>query len=206
MLEMLPFFLIAIIILYAAIRALRAEGLLMSALWLAAVSAAIATMIYMLSANQVAVIELSVGAGLVTILLIFAIGVAGDEPLSDTPVVPRVIAGFFVLACAAIISFAVRPFELIAVEGGISTHGSIFMQGRDIDLLVQVVVIFSGVLGLVGILAEARAPLDYPVAGEVAARRDQELLAMEQRSEHIPASPDSASKETLIPDSPAVDD
>lgn len=43
------------------------------------------------------------------------------------------------------------------------------------DVLVQIVLIFSGVLGLLGLLAEAKAPLKYPVAEEVAAKREQEL-------------------------------
>jgi hypothetical protein len=37
------------------------------------------------------------------------------------------------------------------------------------------VLIFAGVLGLLGLLAEAKAPLAYPVAEEVAARREREL-------------------------------
>lgn len=51
---------------------LRAKSLLASALWLAGVSARVAALLYDLGAHEVAVVELSVGAGLVTVLLLFA--------------------------------------------------------------------------------------------------------------------------------------
>jgi hypothetical protein len=51
----------------------------------------------------------------------------------------------------------------------------VIWQQRGLDVLVQVVLIFSGVLGLLGLLAEAKAPLAYPVAEEFAAKREREL-------------------------------
>jgi len=53
--------------------------LIASALWLAGVSALVSIMCYLLGAYAVAVIELSVGAGLVTVLFVFAISIAGEE-------------------------------------------------------------------------------------------------------------------------------
>ena len=55
-------------------------------------------------------------------------------------------------------------------------------QTRGLDVLVQVVLIFSGVLGLLGLLAEEKAPLEYPVAEQVASRRERELEAMEEQA------------------------
>jgi hypothetical protein len=48
--------------------------------------------------------------------------------------------------------------------------------------MVQVALLFSGVLGLLGLLAEVRPPLEGSMADEVLARRDQELLTMQSRS------------------------
>ena len=62
-----------------AVQAIRAYRLLNSALWLAGVSALVSLIFYLMSATQVAVIELSVGAGLVTILFVFAISIAGSR-------------------------------------------------------------------------------------------------------------------------------
>ncbi len=67
--------------LVCALQAVRSRRLLMSALWLAGASALVALMMYLLGAPEVAVIELSVGAGLVTVLFVFAINIAGEEPL-----------------------------------------------------------------------------------------------------------------------------
>jgi len=47
---------------------------------------------------------------------------------------------------------------------------------------VQVVLIFAGVLGLLGLLGEVKAPLQYPVAEEVAAQRERELQTLQQQS------------------------
>ncbi len=65
--------------LICAFMAFRTPRLLISALWLAGCSAILSILLYLMGAYQVAVIELSVGAGLVTVLFVFAISIAGDE-------------------------------------------------------------------------------------------------------------------------------
>ena len=67
--------LLLFVILLLALQAIRAVHLLHSAVWLAATSAMLSILFYLLGAPYVAVIELSVGAGLVTVLFIFAIGI-----------------------------------------------------------------------------------------------------------------------------------
>jgi len=52
-------------------------------------------------------------------------------------------------------------------------------QQRGLDVLVQIVLIFAGVLGLLGLLAEVEAPLGRSAVKEVVARREQDLLALE---------------------------
>jgi len=56
----------------------------------------------------------------------------------------------------------------------------VIWEQRGLDVLVQVALIFSGVLGVLGLLAEAKGPLQKPVAEEMAAVRDRELLALEE--------------------------
>jgi len=65
--------------LICAIQAIRAERLLVSALWLAGCSALLALAIGLLGAPEVGVVELSVGAGLVTVIFVFAISIAGED-------------------------------------------------------------------------------------------------------------------------------
>jgi uncharacterized MnhB-related membrane protein len=59
-----------------AVQAIRVKRLISSALWLAGTSALLSISFYLLGAPTVAAIELSVGAGLVTVLFVFAINIA----------------------------------------------------------------------------------------------------------------------------------
>ena len=77
---------------FGAVMALRAPKLISSALWLAGSSALVAILTYLLGAPEIAVIELSVGAGLVTVLFVFAINVAGDETISVQALIPKPLA------------------------------------------------------------------------------------------------------------------
>jgi NADH:ubiquinone oxidoreductase subunit 6 (subunit J) len=140
-----------------AILALRASRLVASSLWLAALSALLALFIYLLGAARVAVIELSVGAGLVTVLLVFAIGIAGDEATGEKPIVPwpaswglgvviLVLLGWFALSLQAAPPPASQP-----------SLATLLWQGRALDVVIQVVLIFCGVLGVLGVLTEAAA-------------------------------------------------
>ena len=52
-----------------------------AALWLAALSAVVSILFYRMGAPELAVVELSVGAGLITVLLAFAISMAEDLSL-----------------------------------------------------------------------------------------------------------------------------
>ena len=79
-------------IVICALGAVRSRRLLVSALWLAGCSAMVAVMMYLLGAREVAVIELSVGAGLVTVLFVFAINIAGEEIKVVRSILPRPLA------------------------------------------------------------------------------------------------------------------
>lgn len=184
-------------ILLLALQAIRAVRLLHSAVWLAATSAMLAILFYLLGAPYVAVIELSVGAGLVTVLFIFVIGMTGEEQINLLPIIPRSVTWILVIATLLLLGVLIMPFAddawilgqspasegaqmalLPTVESPIQV---IIWEERGLDVLVQVVLIFSGVLGLLGLLAELKAPLQQPVAEEIAARRDRELSALEEQ-------------------------
>jgi NADH:ubiquinone oxidoreductase subunit 6 (subunit J) len=166
----------------AAIQAIRSKSLIQSALWLAGVSAISSIVFYLFGARQVAVIELSVGAGLVTVLFVFAISIAGEEGIKDQPLVPKPLAWCLIILSVFLLSrfsFPFTPEEATVIEPSFTT---IFWQYRGIDVLVQVILIFSGALGLLRVLEEAKAPLDQPMADEIAAEREKELQAMERQS------------------------
>src|SRR5215212_11995445 len=77
---------------FCAYRAIVAKRILSATIYLACVSALISAVIYMLGAAQVAVMELSVGAGLVTVLLVYAVSVVGDDAMDPPSVIPKPIA------------------------------------------------------------------------------------------------------------------
>ena len=168
--------------LVAAIQAIRTQSLLRSALWLACVSASIAILFYMLGAGQVAVIELSVGAGLVTVLFVFAIGIAGAEIEVRRPVIPKLLAWVLILLPVLLLAGFALPHASAFQPSPELEMRSVFWQQRGLDVVVQVVLIFCGVLGLLGVLAEEKAPLDQPMVDEISAERERDLRNLERQS------------------------
>jgi uncharacterized MnhB-related membrane protein len=141
--------------LICAVQAIRVRRLLMSALWLAGASALVALLIYMLGAPEVAVIELSVGAGLVTVLFVFAINIAGEETLPIRRLVPRPLAWGFLAVCLLLMGWFILPREtLVNIAEDKDSFAQVVWNLRSLDMLLQVILIFTGVLGVVGLLAE----------------------------------------------------
>lgn len=141
-------------IIFCALKAIQAERLLRSALWLAGVSALVATLLYELGAREVAVIELSVGAGLVTVLVVFVITLTGEEVQTARTLVPRPLAWCLIVLCLLLLGRLVLPL----IAGQPSLPGASFTQTlwqeRSLDTLLQIALIFAGVLTLLGLLAE----------------------------------------------------
>jgi len=154
---MLVLGLIMVVLLICAIQAVRSQRLLLSALWLAGASALAALMLYLLGAPEVAVIELSVGAGLVTVLFVFAINIAGEDAITSLPIIPKPLA--WTLMLMAIILLIWMNLDLLGLDVTLKPppgyhFNSVLWENRVLDVLLQMVIIFSGVLGLLGLLAE----------------------------------------------------
>ena len=141
-----------------AYRAIAARRILSSTIYLASVSAVAATLLYLLGTLQLAVIELSVGAGLVTVLLVWAISMTGNDTLDTRPMLPRSLAVAAVLL-AAVLLFGMAASLLardIIAEAAPLSH--MLWAARRLDVWVQIILIFAGVLGVLGLLAEAKRP------------------------------------------------
>jgi uncharacterized MnhB-related membrane protein len=156
---MIFYLLVGIGIIICAVLSILSRRLLISAVWLALTSALVAVMIYMLGAPHIAVIELSVGAGLVTVLFVFAINIAGEDTTRLKSLVPKPIA----ISCI-IVAFALGLLLVLKSTSGVQFYGTtagestILWENRYIDFLLQIVLIFSGVLGVIGLLAEKVKP------------------------------------------------
>jgi NADH:ubiquinone oxidoreductase subunit 6 (subunit J) len=149
---------------YGAWRAMLSTRLLPSVLWLACVSASVSIILYLLGATQVAVIELSVGAGLVTVLLVYAISVTGDDAYDPASIIPKPLAFGLVLASILMLgwmafSLAVDAPPEAAPNLPAAPLSAVLWEDRVLDVWVQIVLIFSGVMGLMGLLAEGKTRL-----------------------------------------------
>jgi uncharacterized MnhB-related membrane protein len=142
-------------ILFCAFQAVRDKRLIVSAIWLAGTSALVAIMKYLLGAYQIAVIELSVGAGLVTVLFVFAINIAGDEPILDFSFIPKWLAISLTIVAFLLIVWQLIPLLNLPInlnqEAGFQ---QLVWEDRKADLYLQVVMIFAGVISMLRLLTD----------------------------------------------------
>lgn len=184
-----------------AVRAIRARHLLSAAIWLAGVSALVATIMFRLGAEQIAVVELSVGAGLVTVLFVFAISIAGDDGLAEREFLPHTLtisaAALVVLLLGGLI-LPVEQSSAAMIED--ETFTGVFWEGRALDVLVQLVLIFTGVLCLLGLLADEPETPRRAAAAFPRARITATLPAVGQHA-HPDFSADTVDERPVIEES-----
>jgi uncharacterized MnhB-related membrane protein len=137
-----------------AYRAIVSKRILPSTLYLACISALVSAVIYMLGAEQVAVMELSVGAGLVTVLLVYAVSVVGDDAMDPPSVISKPLA-FVMVGLTTILlgSMAYPTIPAYFARGPMHLAISLW-QSRVLDVWIQIALIFSGVMGVLGLLSE----------------------------------------------------
>lgn len=149
--------LIMVGILLCAIMAIRAKRLLVSAIWLAGCSALVALFIFLLGAPEIAVVELSVGAGLVTVLFVFAINISGEEALPAHPLISRPLAYAVIAVVVLLIGWLLLPGVNVAAPTlPDSDLGSTLWQARSLDVYLMAVLIFAGALAMLGLLADGK--------------------------------------------------
>jgi len=139
---------------FCAYRAIVSKKILSSTIYLGCISALVSAVLYLLGAPQVAVMELSVGAGLVTVLLVYAVSVVGEDALDPASVIPKPLAFVVVGLVAAFLGWMIYPSIQIAPETGPVDLASVLWQSRVLDVWIQIVLIFSGVMGVLGLLSE----------------------------------------------------
>lgn len=148
-------FIVLVGILFCAYQAVRDKRLLVSAMWLAGTSALVAIMMYLLGAPRIAVIELSVGAGLVTVLFVFAINIAGDEPIPNLSFIPKWLARIFTIIAILLIGWQLLPLLNVPfVLNQDAGFQQMVWDNRKADLYLQVVMIFAGVISMLRLLTD----------------------------------------------------
>lgn len=147
-------------ILIAAFQAVDSKKLSHSALWLALASALTSWLIYELGAPEIAVIELSVGAGVVTILLVFAINIVGDQQDEAKPLIPRFLALFIVIASVLLLGIFLTPIRQnpVITQLAAPIFAQEIWEDRILDTVLQIILLFSAVLGVLSLMEERNHP------------------------------------------------
>ena len=152
------FIVLTLAMLACALMAFRAKQLIVSALWLAGCSAILSILMYLLGAFAVAVIELSVGAGLVTVLFVFAISIAGGEAAEAKSIIPRPLALIVSLVAIVLLAFMTVSSLVSLPAATEQSFSEVLWQQRGLDMLVQSGLLFAAVVGMLGLLSEAKVP------------------------------------------------
>ncbi len=166
MLQSIVYGILAVGMVVGAFQAIRAPRLITAALWLAAVSMQLAVMLFLLGAPDVAVIELSVGAGLVTVLFVFAISVAGELTEDLPTIVPRPLAASLILFVIIFLTLFLLPTPTPAPITAEADFATVMWEQRAVDVWLQIALIFAGVLGMLGLLTEELVPVKKPVQAQ----------------------------------------
>jgi uncharacterized MnhB-related membrane protein len=160
-------FLIGAGIVACALLVVRENKLLVSALWLALTSALTAWLMYRLGAVEVAVVELSVGAGLVTVLFVFAINITAGESLAQQAPLSRPLAWMVVVVAGLLLAWLVlptlqwEPFTSVVGQNALAgAFRQVLWQDRSVDVILQVVLVFAAVLAVLGLIGKEPADKD----------------------------------------------
>lgn len=152
--ESIQYAVFLLVAVFCAYRAIVAKSILSATIYLACISALVSAVLYLLGAMQVAVMELSVGAGLVTVLLVYALSVVGDDAMDPASVIPKPLA--FVVVGLVVVILGWMTFPAIRTTAAVGEFDLIdsLWQSRVLDVWIQIVLIFSGVMGVLGLLSE----------------------------------------------------
>ena len=138
--------------------AITVRWLLIAALCVAVTSAGTAALLYMLGAHEIAVIEFSVGTGLVPVLFVFAMSLMGRAPSTHSSILPRTVAGGLTLLCVVLLGITLLPITPTAQDAALIPFSQVLWQDRSLDMLVQIVLIFAASLSILNVLRAFEAP------------------------------------------------
>ena len=89
-----------------------------------------------------------------TVLLVYALSVVGDDAMDPASVIPKPLAFALVGLTTILLGWMAYPVvPAYFVRGSMSLAISLW-QSRVLDVWIQIVLIFSGVMGVLGLLSE----------------------------------------------------
>jgi uncharacterized MnhB-related membrane protein len=142
--------LIILFILGFTLLLIHAKRLITLSIALACLSALSSTLMYLGGASTAAVIELSVGAGLVAVLFAFANGLLSERDDNFGSVVPNLLA--IALAVALVGILLTNHFDWQISEPIIGDLRNYFWEERGADIVALMALMFTTVLGVLGVI------------------------------------------------------
>jgi hypothetical protein len=93
------------------------------------------------------------------VLFVFAINIAGEEPEPIITLIPKPLAWILVILAVLILAWLSLPTLNIPLPAAtVTTSFSLVVwQDRAVDVLLQIVLIFAGVLGVLGLIADSQS-------------------------------------------------
>jgi len=155
------------------IQAVRAQRLIVAVLWLAGVSVLVAVILYAMNAPLVSAIELSVGAGLVTVIFVFAIGLAGELTRDLPSLIPRPLAWIVSIVAVGWIGWLLWPAAPAPTDAETVTLQTVLWESRAVDMWVQIALILAGVLGILNLVVDAPAGKEAATLERIATPDDE---------------------------------
>ena len=143
------------IMLIAAVSAIFLTDTLLSVLSLATVSAVLGIVFFQIGAPVAGVFELSVGAGLITVLVVLTISFiqSRKEKKAEHKVIYFIFAGLLALAFAYLgLKLAGVSSISNLVEASWGDVGKVFWKERSFDILPQALIILSTAFGILTLL------------------------------------------------------
>ena len=168
----------------SALLATLARRVMQAGVWLAATSAALATALYFTGAPYVAAIEVSVGAGLVAVLIVFTVADDVDDGLHGTPILRPLLAGALAIVTIIFLALfvAMGPPASIGTEATATSGQSfaeVFWQERGLDVVAQLALLFVAAVSVVMLVGSYVLPSNAPAppvdASERPAREREEV-------------------------------
>jgi NADH-quinone oxidoreductase subunit J len=131
------------------------KDLLYVAVSLAATSAILALILFQFGANVAGVFELSVCAGLITVLFVATVSLTKDSDMKVETRLPTYFIPLFVLIFIGVSYFVVQWLTRSVLPVGVpqpaGTFQKVFWEMRSSDILGQVALLFVGVFGILAL-------------------------------------------------------
>lgn len=147
----------------SALITVMARTLIRSAIALACTSVLLTIILYVLASPVAAVFELSICAGLITVILISIISLTKSDSQKDAVAAAKGRLKRFwylpVLLIAVGIGLYFAPFHAVFVTAPIETDAgikSVFWNTRQFDIFGQIIILLTGVFGVAVLFKERR--------------------------------------------------